>query len=306
MNNIKEILNKYNYKPESILVNENITIVRTNDKKIVIKKNKNKDIKDVFQYLKSKGFHNYLNYINDVEDEFLIFPYINNVTKDSSDRGKDLIHLIAVLHSKTYFYKSVSIDEIKKIYEEKIEYLNYLDKYYDDLRFVIEEKQFPSPSEYYLIRNISWIFHSISSSKFFLDKWYDLVKDKKSKRVGLIHGNLEFDHLLESGEKFIISWDNARNDLLIYDLIILYKKNYNDADFYSLFKLYENYFPLAPEERFLLFALMLEPTKLNFNEIEILNMKNCYYQIKYLQTSSKIISNYHSEKSNNKDDKEKE
>ncbi len=304
MNNIKDILNKYNYKPEKISVIGKVRIVETEDEKLVIKAN-NKVVKDVFDYLRSKGFHNYLDYINEYSDDYLIFPYINNVTEEDSDKAKDLIYLTALLHSKTCFNKSISIDEIKKMYEEKTEYLNYLEKYYDNLKVYIEEQQFPSPSNYYLLRNISWIFHSISSSKYFLDKWYDIVKDKKNRRVGLTHGNLEFDHLLESKEKVIISWDNAKNDLLIYDLIHLYKKNYNDSDFYNLFKLYESYFPLTSEEKYLLFSLILEPDKLKLDDIEILNMRKCYYQIKYLQTSSSIISKYHSEKANDEDGKEK-
>ena len=305
MTDIKEILDKYGYKPESISIDGKIVIVNTENDKLVIKKN-NKETKNVFNYLKSKGFHNYLGYINEDDDDFLIFPYVENVIKDDGDRAKDLIYLTALLHSKTSFYKSISIDETKKIYEQKKEYLDYLDKYYDSLRYAIEEKQFPSPSNYYLIRNISWIFHSISSSKYFLDKWYNIMKDKRNKRVGLIHGNLEFNHLLESDEKVIISWDNSRTDLIIYDLINLYKKNYNDADFYNLLKFYESYFPLTSEEKYLLFALMLEPDKLKLDEIEILNMKKCYYQIKYLQTSSSIISNYHSEKTNDENNKEKQ
>ena len=304
MNDIKNVLDKYNYRTEKISIIGKAKIVETENEKLVVKQN-NGDIKDVFVYLEGKGFHNYLDYLNEPNDKYLIFPYINSITKEDSDKAKDLITIVALLHSKTYFYKSISVDEIKKMYEEKTEHLDYLDKYYDNLRFYIEEQQFPSPSNYYLLRNISWIFHSISSSKYFLDKWYDIVKDKKNNRVGLIHGNLELNHLLESNKKVIISWDGARNDLLIYDLIYLYKKNYNDVDFYNLFKLYESYFPLLPEERFLLFSLMLEPDKLKLDDIEILNMKKCYYQIKYLQTSSAIISNYHSEKTNDEDNKEK-
>ena len=121
MNDIKEVLNKYNYKTEKISIIGKANVVETEKKKFVVKKN-NGNIKDVFTYLESKGFCNYLAYINEANDSFLIFPYVNNVTEEDSDKAKDLIYLVALLHSKTYFNKSVSVDSIKKMYEKKTEY----------------------------------------------------------------------------------------------------------------------------------------------------------------------------------------
>ena len=45
-----------------------------------------------------------------------------------------LIHTIALLHSKTTYYKDVDIDEYKKIFEETMEKINYIYNYY--LRFL--------------------------------------------------------------------------------------------------------------------------------------------------------------------------
>ena len=304
MSNIRNILEKYNYKPKKIGLEKSINIIETQDDKFIIKKKSNNNTKDIFKYLRTKGFYNYLDSLNsDRNDEYLIFPYIDSINNDISDKAKDLISLTALLHSKTYYYKSISLDEVKKIYEEKTDYLNELDKYYDELRAKMEEKQLMPPSNYYLLRNISWIFHSISSSKYFLDKWYDLIKNKKSIRIVLIHGNLELDHLLESNDKYITSWDNARNDSLVYDLINLYRKNFSEADFYNLFRLYEKFFPLEQYERYFLFSLMFEPTKIVLDNIDILNLNKCYYLIEYLKTSSDIVSNYHSENTNDKDNK---
>ena len=304
MNDIRTFLEKYSYKPKKILLEKRVNIIETQDGKLIIKKKNNNNVKDIFKYLRTKGFYNYLDSLNsDSDDKYLAFPYIDSINNDLSDKAKDLITLTALLHSKTYYYKSISLDEVKKIYEEKTDFLNELDKYYDELRAKMEEKQLLPPSNYYLLKNISWIFHSISSSKYFLDKWYDLIKNKKSIRIVLIHGNLELDHLLESNDKFIISWDNARNDSLVYDLINLYRKNFSDADFINLFRLYEKIFPLEQYERYFLFSLMFEPTKIVLDNIDILNMRKFYYLIEYLKTSSDIVSNYHSENTNDKDNK---
>lgn len=283
-----------------ISIINNVKLIEENNNKYVIKKKKNNDIKELFSYLRSKNFINYLDYINDDKERYMIFPYINNVIKDKDEIGKDLVILISSLHAKTSFYKRYTEYEAKSFYEEKIEYLEYIDKYYDDLRLKIEEQEFISPSNYLLLRNISWIFHSINSCRYFLEKWYEIIKNKKNRRICLIHGNLEFDHLLEDENKFIISWDNARNDIPIYDLLGLYKKHFNEVYFYNLFKIYEECFQLLEEERYLLFSLMLLPEKLNLDQREILNTKSVFDLIEYLKTSSNIISKYHSKNSDYK------
>lgn len=278
---------------KKISIINNVKLIEEENNKYIIKNKKNNDVREVFSYLKSKNFLNYLDYINEDDDNVMIFPYINNVLKDKDDIAKDLIILISNLHAKTSFYKRYTEYEAKKFYEEKVELLESLDKYYDKLRFDIEEQEFISPSNYLLLRNISWIFHSINSGKYFLDKWYEIIKNKKNRRICLIHGNLEFSHLLEEENKFIISWDNARNDINIYDLIILYKKHFNEVDFYTLLKMYEEYFPLLTEERYLLFFFMLLPEELVLDKKEILNTKEVFNLTDRLRVSNSIISNYH-------------
>lgn len=303
MNDVKELLDKYNFKIERLSFNDNIRIVNTSEGKFVIKSKKNNDTRELFRYLKSKNFHNYLDYINDDQDNFMIFPYISDDIKvDKEEIAKDIILLISLLHSRTSFYKSFPTDEVKAFYEEKIEYISELEKYYENIRLMIEEQYFMAPSYYFLLRNISWIFHSLNSSKYFLDKWYEISKNKKNRRLCLIHGNLELDHIIGSEERFLISWDHARVDVPIYDLLGFYKKNFNEVSFYTLLNIYEEKSPLLPEERYLLFALMFIPEKIKFDKEEILNTKDAYYLIKYLTVSSQIISNYHPSNSDKKND----
>ena len=303
MNDIKLLLNKYNYNIKKISIIGNVIVIDTDSGKYVIKKVNNKDIKEIFKYLKSKSFNNYVDFINDIDDNYLIFPFIDNIINNIDSKAKDLIYLMAVLHSKTYFYKSFPIDEIKKTYESKIDDLNNLEKYYEKLKSNAESQFFISPSNYYLLRNISWIFHSINSSKFFLNKWYDTIKDKKNIRICMTHGNLELDHLIDSDNKLLISWDKARNDSVVKDIIILYRKYYDKLSFYELLNLYNSNFKLNSDELYFLFSLMFYPDKILLNSNEILNMKEVYNLINYLQTGSSIISKYHPSDSNSKENK---
>ena len=289
---------------KKVTLSNNVKIIDTDNGTYVYKKsNYIEKQQELFKYLKSKNFNNYLDYLYN-QDNFVVYPYIDGLVKSEDEKANDLIELIALLHSKTEFYKSYPLDDIKKFYEEKTKYISYLDKYYDDKRVLFEEEEYPSPSHYYFLNNCSWIFHSLNSSKYFLDDWYTKIKEVKTKRECLIHNNLELDHLLESENKYLISWDKSKNDSPIYDLIGFYKKNYNNISFYELLETYENIFPLVPEEKSLLFSLMLLPEKIDSSDIEIINTKNIFNVILYLKESNRIISKYHPSNTNSQNNKQ--
>lgn len=299
MNDINKILKKYNYTSNKIKIIKNIQEVETNNGTYIIKKNINKNTRDLFNYLTSKDFNNYLDYLNDDQDDFLVYPYVKNIEMSNEEKASDIIKIISILHNKTVYESKMSIEEIKKDYEELTDEIENLNKYYDNIRLYLEEQQYPSPEEYYLLRNISWVFHSLNSSKYFLDKYYEIVKNIRSRRICLIHGNIELDHLIENSSKYLISWDNSRKDIPIIDLIEFYKNNYKDMNFVNIFRQYEEYFPLLEEERLLLFSYILIPEKLEFAEYGIEKMIKAYDLVNYLKSSSEIISYYHSGNTNN-------
>lgn len=299
MNEIKKVLNKYNYKVNKIYIKNNLNMVSTNNGDYVIKKNINKNTRDLFNYLNINNFNNYLDYINNDQDNFMIYPYIKEINISKEEKAINIIEIISILHNNTVYKKNYSLEEIKEDYEKQINEIEEINNYYEDIRLYLEEQEFLSPSEFYLLKNISWIFHSLDSSKYFLDKWYEIIKEIKSKRIVLNHGNLELDHLIIGPNKYLINWDYSINDIPIFDLIIFYKNNFKDVDFNDLYELYNSYFKLYEEEQFLFFSKILIPEKMEFKDIEIKNMENIYYIIKYLQESSRIISNYHSSNTNN-------
>ena len=119
MNSVKDVLEKYNYRIDKLTLNNNIRIIDSPSGKFVVKKRKKKDTRELFRYLNSRGFDNYLDYINDDQDDFMIFPYIDEVHDDRASRANDIILLDSLLHNKTAFYKSISSEEVKAFYEEK-------------------------------------------------------------------------------------------------------------------------------------------------------------------------------------------
>ena len=294
------------YITNKIRVLNSIKIIDTSDGKYVVKRcNDVKELDETFNYLNSKGFYNYLNYIDKFDDK-LIFQYIETNNIDIDEESSNLIEIVALMHKKTAFYKTITNNNIKKFFEEQIYKLDNLEEYYNELISKYEEEEYLSPSQYYFLRNSSLIFHSLKKSRIHLENWFNHTKDKKSERVCFIHGNLGLEHFLNSGNKYLISWNKAKNDINIFDLLIFYKKSYDTVSFKDLIDLYDSIFPLLPEEKELFFSLILEPDKFTMTDIEINNVSEIYKIINYLKISNELISNYHSSNSNSESSKENE
>lgn len=296
MDSIKKISSNFDLKINKCKYCNNIKILDTDKGKFVVKKN-NSDKRELFRYLESKNFNNFLNFYN-VDDNYEIYPYINEVNLTLEERAIDIIYLISILHNKTTFYKNIDLDNIKALYEDINNKLLYLTNYYDNLRMSIEEERYPSPSNYLLLRNISIIFKSIDDSKYFIDNWYNNIKNNKTFRVVTVHNYLELDHLIKGDNSYLISWDKSQKASPIYDLLSLYKNVYDKVEFSSIFEIYNSKYPLTKEEIYLLFSLMLVPEKLELINNEIINTKEVYNLTNYLLKTTSLISKYNPDKSN--------
>ena len=299
MNNIRNIKDKYNFKVKKYIDNGNTKIIDTDKGKFLIKVNK-KEKEELYNYLLAKKFENYIKPYNNLDDDYEIYPYLDNLVKDNDDKGIDIIYLISLLHNKTTFYKSFNSDEKKKIYEEKIDELNKLSSYYDALRYIIEEDMYPSPSKYLLLNNITVIYNSLDNSSYFIKKWYDKVSSKENKRVALIHGNLDISHIIENNNSYLISWDKSRVDMPIIDIYNFFENDYKYLDLNSLFDIYLSKYPLYEEEKYLFFSYLLTPKRLDFNNLEILNTREVSNHLDYLNKANILVSKHYSKESKHK------
>lgn len=269
------------------LSSNSIIYTDKNNKKFVAKKNNN-NITKMYNYLNSRGF-NYLPKLVYSNDNGYVYEYIENTNIPDEQRVSDLIKLDALLHNKTVYYKDISLDEVKEMYENLSYKINNTFNYYDDLMTIVESKIYMSPSEYMLARNCSTIFNCLNFCKNELDNWYQIMKEKNKKRVVLLHNNLDINHLINSDENILISWNNAIRDLPIYDFIKLYKENYNKYDFSSLYKEYINRFPLLEEEIKLMFIILFIPDKIVFSSNELESTINVSKLCNYLFTTDKLF-----------------
>ena len=159
---------------------DNSIIFTNNGHKYVIKKNKN-DYLSLYKYLDSRGFI-YLPKLEYIDKNIYVYKYENDLFIPSEQKISDLVRLIALLHNKTVYYKDISKDEVKEIYEKLSYKISDTYMYYEDIISMIEGNIYMSPSYYMLARNISSFFNVLDFCKKTLDSWYELMKNKTKKR----------------------------------------------------------------------------------------------------------------------------
>ena len=235
MNEINELLRKYNLHPQKYIKNKSAIYIETQQEKYIIKE-KTKENEYIYDYLKSRNFNYLPTRITNQEDKFQITKYIEQYQIPKEQKIIDLITLVSLLHNKTTHYKEVTEDNYKEIYEDINNNIEHLYSYYNDLMTIIESKVYMSPCEYLIARNISKIYESLYFSKEELGKWYNLVKEKQRQRYTVLHNNLELDHFIINENKYLISWDKAKIGIPVFDIYKLYKKHALDFEFNEILK----------------------------------------------------------------------
>lgn len=296
MYEISEFLKKYHLVSYSYQKKGKAIIVSTKDGKYVIK-NKNRDNNNIFKYLSSRNFDYFPKRISNEDDDYELTNYIEETEMPQSQKMTDMMDLIALLHSKTTYYQEIDLDEYKKIYEDIHNNIEYLYSYYNDIITLIENKIIYSPSEYLFARNISIVFDTLNYVNELLEKWYEMVKEKRKQRYVVVHNNLDINHFLKENSEYLISWDKSKIDLPIYDLYKLYKRNHLEYDFDILLKRYERSYPLLEEEKRLFHILILLPDKIEFNLQEYDMCKKISNMIDGLYKTKDFVLPYYSKDS---------
>lgn len=290
-NELREFLRKNDIAYKKITIKNGVSIISNDDDKYVIKRSKKDNLNNIYKYLDSRSFDYYPKLLLE-SNKYNIFEYVDSIDMSLDEKAKDIMHVIGLLHAKTTYYKEIDIDDYKKTYEDAVNNLDYLYNYYSDMITIIDKEVYMSPSHYLLARNINIVFSSINNSRILIDKWYKTINEKRKVRLVTLHNNLEIDHYIRSDKSYLLSWDKSKVDLPIYDLLIFYKKYALYFDFSSLFNYYESIYPLIPEEKDLLFALLNIPDKIEFNDKEYSMCNKIRKDIDYLYLTRNITKEF--------------
>ena len=260
---------------------------------------KKKSSRKIYDYLLSKGFDYVLtpDITNNNIDEF---NYIEDESISDSDKAIDLMYILSSLQNKTTSYKNISLDKIKEIYEEIINKIKDLYEYYYSYQDMIESKVYFNPSEYFLMINISLIYDSLRASKEMIDKYYEIISDKKAVREVFVHGKLELSHFINGYKKFLISIKEIKKDLPIYDFIYFYKKHYKVLDMNDLFNIYQRHFEYSDDELLLLFSNLLIIDKIVIKDSTYETYEKVKEMVEYLNITKEFILNQNKKYKENK------
>lgn len=294
MNKSLEIL-KAIYKPYRYTIKGKATILETTTGDFIIKP-KNKDINELYNYLTNRGFINFPKIIDSSRDEVNVFEYVEDIKLPKEQKCDDLIDIIASLHNKTSYFKEVSEDKFKIIYEDIKKNINYLMNYYNTLYEIGFNEKYSSPSNYLFLRNYYKLNASLKYADSELSNWYELVSKETKIRVSLVHNNLELNHLLNNK---LISWDKYTIDTPVLDIVNLYKKEWQNMNFSECLSRYIYKFPLLEYEKKLLFILLSLPPPLEKFDSEFKKCQNISNLINYIFKTEELIRPY-----NTNDEKE--
>lgn len=287
-----EVLTKI-YKPYRVSIKGSVKILECTSGKYVIKEKSNKSIKELYSYLNSRSFEYYPKLISDNRDSINVFEYIEDVSIDDEQKLYDLINVISLLHNKTSYYKEVTNDKVKSIYEELLGRVLYMEEYFNRLIYEIEDNLFVSPSNNLILNNSSKIFESMTFLKNEIEEWYKISIDSNKMRVSLVHNNLKLEHYIKNDNDYLISWDNYIIDSPIIDIVKLYKSIYLDMDFSESLKIYMEKFPLNDSEQKLLFIMLVMPDEINLESDELRNVYNVRKYLDYIFKTENLIKVYY-------------
>ena len=259
------------------------------DNEVVVKKNKHNNLLELFDYLKIRNFNSFPEILS-IDDREIKIKYIESKDYHEMTKGIELIKTVVELHYKTLFFKDISKNKYRNVYDRLSSNIEYLRKYYLEMIETIESNEFMSPKEYLIARNYSIIDSSLSYSSKELKKWFKLVENKSKERVCTLHNNVSLKHFIHGDKNYLISWDNYMIDTPVLDLYKFYKVEGYSLDFNYLLKIYNENLELTKEEKLLLNILISIPPKIEFIGNELIDTQNARKIIDYIYSGVNVVN----------------
>lgn len=280
---------KKTYKPYKFTKKKNVMIVDSTSGSFVVKEKSNEKVREAYNYLKSRNFDYFPSLASELREDVNVFYYVPDTIMPKEQKALDMIDLVALLHNKTTFYKEITQDRYKEIYDNLNNNILYMQSYYDNIYTILIEEIYMSPSHYLLMRNIYKIFAAIDFCKNELDSWYDNVKNEAKTRVAFIHNNLETDHFIKNTKDYLISWEKAKIDSPILDLVVFYQKEYMNLDFESLLERYLKNYPLQDSEKRLFYIVISIPPVISLEDEEMKATRDIRKKLDYVFKTESLV-----------------
>ena len=281
------------YKPYKYTIKGKVKVLNCANEDIVIKPKTDK-LLETHNYLLSRDFNNFVQVKDINRDKYYIYPYVYENKIPKEQKAADMMKIVALLHAKTIYFKDVDESVFDEIYLNIENNIEYVKEYYSNLYDNIFMKKYFDPFENLFMDMYSKINNACIFCKSELENWYNIVTVKKSIRVVLLHNNLKLDHFIKGEDDYLISFDNAKIDTPVLDLVTFYKNEYNNIDFKEIFKIYINHFDFTEDEYKLFFILISIPDIINVTNKRADDLSKISKLKIYLNKTEELIRPYYS------------
>ncbi|WP_159439946.1 spore coat protein YsxE [Bacillus sinesaloumensis] len=279
MSRIGPILKKYNLQPISFEQLGKVTKVVTNKGIFALKSISSKinpSFPTYLQQLFQQGFSRAVPIFPTIEGKYLVFynqkfhylmPWLKS---DPPEHRGDYYHTfikeVARIHLTTVRKQPINEKEITAHYEEVIKRWEERSQFLENFVDKAEQKWYMSPFE---LQFCTYFYETSLASSFArrqMDKWYELIVEKKDYRTALTLNNLSHTHFLfdENGRGYLSNFEKAGFGNPTNDLVSIYYHNLKTyptlcTDCLEWFETYHGRFPLREEEFHLFLSYLSFP-----------------------------------------------
>lgn len=230
---IENVEKSYNIKVVQVIpLNETLKIKTKDGKHYILKKVKNKEVIDIYNFLMSQKFTHFILpkitvynqlYMVFNQSAYYLIPYFDDIDYPIEKKLVDYIDLLQKLHQKTIIRKNFNKSQFNRLYKRK---LKRLDKQFHILDLYIiecENKKYKSIFDWtYMVKYNEIMF--IKNILINIDeKIASLLEDIKTYDYCIIHNNPSIDHFIVTNEKnYLISFDYSTIGFKVHDFIKLF------------------------------------------------------------------------------------
>lgn len=229
------------------------------------------------RFLSEKGFTNYAPvyhasdgeyFLSDGQNQYYLMPWLDSSEQkgEENDHYHQMFQTLALMHQKTVREENIAEDIIESHY-------NALSGRWEQERDMLDTFLTQSEAKWYMspleLQYCTYYHHVLRAHEFAakqLEEWQELMKEKETTRISLIHGNVSQSHFLFDHERngYFISLENSQFSTPVQDLVQFYQRSFNTYpiarnDRYEWYQMYQKHFPYTKEEKKLMLAYLAYP-----------------------------------------------
>ena len=177
-------------------------------------------------------------------------------------------------------------------------------KYYLELQDKIDDFNFPPPSYYLLIKNISKFYKLLHYAFSKLDDWY---QNSDLYREVFLIDDVSFDNFIREEVSYFLDYGSGNRGFIINDFVSFYRKECFTVEMNSLFDLYKEELSLTNDEISLLLCLISIPDEIDFTDDSYIDTIRVRRVVDYVSKVEEFLSKENEEykKTNKQEFKEK-